>query len=699
MRAAGFDTLRLYTPPPRWLLDAAAHCGLRVLGGLAWQQHIAFLDDRAAVRDVERRAAAETQAVAGHPALLGWTIGNEIPAPIVRWQGRRRTEQFLRRLHAAVKEADEAALVTYVNYPTTEYLDLGFLDLLCFNVFLERPETFRVYLDRLQNLAGDRPLILSELGLDSRANGLDEQARSLRWQVGDALAAGCAGAFVFAWTDDWHRGGEDVVGWDFGLTDRERRPKPALAAVAAAFGHAPRPLGDAPPRVSVVICTFNGERTLGETCAAVARLEYPDLEVIVVDDGSTDASAAIAAEHGFTVISTENQGLSAARNTGARAATGEIVAYLDDDAAPDPHWLHYAVDAFAREGVVAVGGPNVAVPGDGLVADAVAMAPGNPSHVLLSDRVAEHIPGCNSLFRRDALRAIGGFDPRFRTAGDDVDVCWRLQDAGGTIAFAPGAVVLHHRRGSLPGYLRQQRGYGQAEASLERKWPARYSATGHITWGGRIYAPASAAGAGPRRRWRVYHGLWNSAPFQRLYEPSAQRIDSVLLMPEAYLAIGCLTLLVALGATWAPLLAFAPLLLLAAALIAIRAVTLAGRAPCRRRGWPRPSAPPAARSPRCCTCSSPCSASTGACATASRPGAGARTRRARCRSRARSSSGARSGRTPTTTCARSASGCSGSAPSCASAATSTTGTSRSPAARSAEHGSRRSSRSTTAGGA
>jgi GT2 family glycosyltransferase len=575
IRAAGFDTLRLYTPPPRWLLDAAARNGLRVLGGLAWQQHVAFLDDRGAVREVLAQAAGAARSVAGHPALLGWAIGNEIPTGIVRWQGRRRTEQFLRRLHAAVKDEDVAALVTYVNYPTTEYLDLGFLDLVCFNVFLERRDAFRAYLDRLQNLAGDRPLILSEIGLDSRANGLDEQARSLRWQVGDALSAGCAGAFVFAWTDEWHRGGEDVSGWDFGLTDRERHEKPALATVRAAFAAALLAPGPAPPRVSVVICTFDGARTLGETCAAVARLEYPDVEAIVVDDGSTDESAEIAERHGFRVIRTDNHGLSSARNTGARAATGEIVAYLDDDAAPDPHWLHYAVDAFARDGIVAVGGPNVAVPGDGLVADAVAIAPGNAAHVLLSDRIAEHIPGCNSLFRRDALLAIDGFDPRFRAAGDDVDVCWRLQDAGGTIAFAAGAVVLHHRRGSLRGYLRQQRGYGQAEANLERKWPERYSATGHVTWGGRIYAPGSAAG--PQRRWRVYHGAWNSAPFQRLYEPSDRRVDGVLLMPEAYLAIGCLTLLVALGATWAPLLAFAPLLLLAAALIAIRAVALAGR--------------------------------------------------------------------------------------------------------------------------
>ena len=149
-----------------------------MLGGLAWEQHVALLDDRAAFATSSTACAPTRGRSPGHPALLGWTIGNEIPAPVVRWHGRRRTEQFLRRLYEAVKAEDEAALVTYVNYPTTEYLDLGFLDLVCFNVFLERRQDFRAYLDRLQNLAGDRPLILTEIGLDSAANGLERAGRA-----------------------------------------------------------------------------------------------------------------------------------------------------------------------------------------------------------------------------------------------------------------------------------------------------------------------------------------------------------------------------------------------------------------------------------------------------------------------------------------------------------------------------------------
>ena len=129
-----------------------------------------------------------------------------------------------------------------------------------------------------------------------------------------------------------------------------------------------------------------------------------------------------------------NLGLSSARNTGLRAARHGIVAYIDDDAAPDPHWLTYLAETLMRGDHAGAGGPNVPPGGCGAVSDAVAMAPGGLVHVLLTDRVAEHIPGCNMAFRKSALEAIDGFDATFRVAGDDVDLCWRLEARGSTNA-------------------------------------------------------------------------------------------------------------------------------------------------------------------------------------------------------------------------------------------------------------------------
>jgi len=585
MAAAGLNAVRVYTVPPRILLDLAAEHGLAVLVGLPWEQHVAFLNERTRRNDIERRVREGVRACAGHPAVLGYAVGNEIPAGIVRWHGRARVERYLQRLVAAARDEDPDALVTYVNYPSTEYLEVPNVDFACFNVYLERRDRLAAYLARLQNLAGDLPLVMAEIGLDSRRNGTQAQADVLAWQLRTARDAGAAGTFVFSWTDEWHRGGHDIDDWDFGLTDRARRPKPALAAVAATAAEPAFADRAGWPRISVVVCTYNGAATLDECLTAARALDYPDYEIVVVSDGSTDATPDIARAHGVRLVETPNRGLSSARNTGLDAATGEIVAYLDDDARPDAAWLRHVAAAMHDGDCAAVGGPNIAPPGDGWVAECVARSPGGPSHVLLSDRDAEHLPGCNLAIRKADLEAIGGFDPRFRAAGDDVDVCWRLLDRGGRLGFTPGAVVLHHRRGTVRAYLRQQRGYGAAEALLERKWPERYNAAGHVPWAGRVYGEG-ARGRAAARRGRVYFGVWGSAFFQAIYQPQPTVLAALPGMPEWYLLIAALTATSALGALFHPFLLALPLLavVLGAAVADAAAAARRACAPVRGRG-------------------------------------------------------------------------------------------------------------------
>jgi glycosyltransferase involved in cell wall biosynthesis len=581
MAANGINAVRTYTMPPRWLLDVAEEHGLLVLPSLAAERVMGYLNDgrRAQVR-VEAQLAEQVRRCLPHPAVLGYSVGNEIPASVVRWLGPRRVERFLARLCSSIKEWDSAALVTYANYPSTEYLDLPFLDFSCFNVFLEQQDRLAAYLARLQNLADDRPLVMTELGLDSVRNGQDGQAQAVAWQLRTAFEAGCAGAFVYAWTDEWHRGGEDVFDWGFGLTDRDRMPKPALAAMREAYAEVPLSRNQDWPRVSVVICAFNAEPTIQECLDGASRLDYPDYEVIVVDDGSTDATADLARIYPVRVISTENRGLSSARNTGLAAARGEIIAYLDSDAYPDPHWLQYLAGTFMARDVVGVGGPNLPPTGDGVIAECVARSPGGPAHVLLSDTVAEHIPGCNMAFRASALREVGGFDPRFRAAGDDVDICWRLQDRGWSLGFSSAAMVWHHRRNSVRAYWRQQRGYGRAEALLEDKWPEKYNNGGHLRWSGRIYDRGLTRHL--MRTRRIYHGTWGLAPFQTLYQQAPGTIFSLPLTPEWLLLIISALGLSTLGAAREPLLIGLPLAVLAVLAVVpvvLQALASAVRAP------------------------------------------------------------------------------------------------------------------------
>src|SRR5207244_341080 len=243
------------------------------------------------------------------------------------------------------------------------------------------------------------------------------------------------------------------------------------------------------PRVSVIICAYNAADTLEDCLASVEQLTYPDYEIILVNDGSKDRTSEIGHSHPrVRVIDIPNGGLSAARNVGLADATGEIVAYTDADTRVDPDWLTYLVQPFLTSDVVGSGGPNVVPADDPPMAQCIARARGGPTHVLLDDRIAEHVPGCNMAFRRDALLAVGGFNAVYLRAGDDVDVCWRLQARGWKIGFAAAALVWHHHRSSVRAYWRQQVGYGEGETWLMAHHPEKFL-DGRMLWRGRIYSP------------------------------------------------------------------------------------------------------------------------------------------------------------------------------------------------------------------
>ena len=519
MAELGANTLRVFTVPPLWLLDLAHDAGLKVLAGIPWSQHVTFLDNAAIQAEIIRTVVESVRGLNRHPAILAYLVGNEIPPDVVRWHGPERVRAFLKKLVAAVKELHPEGLVSYANFPSTEYLTVDFTDFLCFNVYLHDEPAFRRYLSRLHNLAVDRPLVLTEFGIDSMREGDEAQAQILSWQIRAAFEMGVAGTFVFAWTDEWFTGGHLIEDWTFGLVDRQRRPKAAFAAVQERYRGPIPPRLERYPRVSVVVCSYNAERTMEACLASLETLNYPDYEVIVVNDGSTDRTLEIAERFPYCrIISQENKGLSVARNVGAEAATGEIVAYTDSDCVADPDWLAYLVAKMQAAQLVACGGPNFPPPEDSLVPAAVAVSPGGPTHVLLSDDVAEHIAGCNMAFRRDVLLRLGGFDPVYRAAGDDVDICWRFQDEGYTIGFSPAAVVWHFRRNTVRAYIGQQRGYGKAEALVYSKHPFRFNLFGQAKWLGRIYGDLSAALLLSRRP-VIYSGVFGRGLFQTLYEP------------------------------------------------------------------------------------------------------------------------------------------------------------------------------------
>src|SRR6476620_643551 len=499
MRDAGLNVVRIYHSPPRWFLDCCAAAGMRVLVTLPWEKHIEFLRARSTRKQIAENVRASVKTHAGHPAIFGYLVGNEISSTMARWLGTIRVIEFVEELIRIGRAIDPDALFSYATYPPTEYLLPQNSDFSCFNVYLHNQRDFEGYLLRLQNLTGEHPLILGEFGMDTIRHSQDEQAEMLGWHIDSVVKCGLAGTILFTWTDEWFTGGQEITDWAFGLVTRERKPKKAFYTIQEKVGgnNSTSPHLSLPktPFVSVIVCSYNGGHTLAACLDSLGKLNYPAYEVILVDDGSTDDTAHVAAQFPCVrYIHQTNHGLSYARNAGAAAAKGEVLAYTDSDCMADVDWLYYLIGTLVSGDYAGVGGPN---------------------HVLLTDIVAEHIPVCNMAFYRWAFEAVGGFDPEYRKAGDDVDFCWRIQQNGWVISFSPAAIVWHYRRFTLRAFLKQQDGYGEAESLLRFKHLIFFGPTGTAKWRGQIYGT-------PRFSWFInrpviYHGMFGEGFFQSIY--------------------------------------------------------------------------------------------------------------------------------------------------------------------------------------
>lgn len=560
IRELGANTLRIYHIPPQWLLDLCQEMGLRLFVDVSWPKNMEFIHDREVAEQARAAVLDAARRCGNHPAVFAISVVNEIPPDLVRLCKKEAIEAFIDKLVSIGKEAAPNCLFTFANFPTTEYLRPRGIDFVCFNIYLHDNNAFRNYLARLQNIAGELPLLLGEYGVDTRQENTEAgQAEVLDRQLRAIFDEGAVGTFVFSFTDDWYVHGWQIEDWAFGLVRRDRTKKLAFDAVKEVFRRAPQTSDAKLPMCSIVICSYNGASTVDSCLRSMEKLRYPgEYEVIFVDDGSTDGTQQILKRYPrVRNIKQRNMGLSYARNVGMEAAKGEIVVYTDSDCEADEDWLYYLALAFQRGGYVGMGGPNL-IPDEGSwVADCVGLSPGGPTHVMIDDREAEHVPGCNMAFLKTALKSVNGFDPQFRKAGDDVDVIWRLQDLGYAIGFAPAALVWHYRRNTVKAYLKQQRGYGEAEAMLKFKHPDHFNFLGASHWRGKIYG---AEGVGIRVGGDViYHGLFGTGLFQTIYRRPAS-VFLMMLMSIEWLLLAVFTSVV--GFAFPPLLYVALLMYL-----------------------------------------------------------------------------------------------------------------------------------------
>ncbi|MBN2430097.1 MAG: glycosyltransferase [Acidobacteria bacterium] len=225
-------------------------------------------------------------------------------------------------------------------------------------------------------------------------------------------------------------------------------------------------------KLAVVIPLYNSAATIAATLEATLAVEPNghDVEIVVVDDGSTDESRAVAARYPVAVIPQANTGPAGARNTGWRRSDGEIILFTDADCRPEPDWIGQMLPPFEQEYVGAVAGSySIANPGRALAR--LIQAEIRHRHRVMGEFVKAG-GSYNLAVRRSVLEQVGGFDESYPTAsGEDNDLSYRIQKAGYRIAFNPNSRVAHVHPERFWKYLKIQFVHGYWRGLLYRRHP------------------------------------------------------------------------------------------------------------------------------------------------------------------------------------------------------------------------------------
>ena len=235
------------------------------------------------------------------------------------------------------------------------------------------------------------------------------------------------------------------------------------------------------PLVSIVIACPNRSWMLDECLKAIEAQTYGKWECLVLPDGMNETYGTYGTD-GTRIrwISTGKVRPAEKRNVGIREAKGEIVAFIDDDAYPDAHWLEYAVKYFGDETIGAIGGPGVTPPGDpylaklgGRVYDNLLVS-GNYRYRYKAGGVRRDVddyPSCNLFVRKDLLDSFGGYRTDF-WPGEDTLLCKDIVDRGKRIVYDPWVVVCHHRRALFAAHLRQLGRYAFHRGYFCKRFPS-----------------------------------------------------------------------------------------------------------------------------------------------------------------------------------------------------------------------------------
>jgi mycofactocin glycosyltransferase len=234
------------------------------------------------------------------------------------------------------------------------------------------------------------------------------------------------------------------------------------------------------PLVSIVIPVKDRAEELVRCLHSLELIDYPKerREIIVVDDGSTDGSPSMAIRFGCRLVATDEPGSgpAAARNLGVSVARGEILAFIDSDCTASTGWLRELVGGFSDPALAAVGGlvdgMRDAGPLDRYEAVMSSLTLGSRALTGATGDDTFYLPSCNLLVRAEAFRSVDGFCPELHV-GEDVDLSWRLRDAGWRISYLPAGRIWHEHRSRFISFLKRRFDYGTSEGTLNLLHPVR----------------------------------------------------------------------------------------------------------------------------------------------------------------------------------------------------------------------------------
>jgi cellulose synthase/poly-beta-1,6-N-acetylglucosamine synthase-like glycosyltransferase len=311
------------------------------------------------------------------------------------------------------------------------------------------------------------------------------------------------------------------------------------------------------PTYSVIIPAYNAAHTLGACLAALAGQTVPagTYEVLVVDDGSTDGTAAVARRRGVTVLQLEHAGAAAARNAGARRARGEVLLFTDADCEPLPDWIAQMVAPLADPHVAGVKGAYRTRQSSLVARFAQAEYEEKYRRLAGQDQI-DFVDTYAAAYRRDLFLAHGGFDPHF-VLDEDQEFSFRLAQAGHRLVFAAGARVYHQHRRTAWGYFRRKLGIGRWKVEVHARYPARALRDSYTPWSQKLQivlvpatVAAAAAAALGRLRWRAVAVLAALGPASALpLAGIARRQGWPVALAAPFLAV-LRAVALALGLAW-----------------------------------------------------------------------------------------------------------------------------------------------------